>query len=131
MTMKSSMFKFLFWYSGYLNSYNSLTGKPEIIFEKYSNGYILSGRLCPQIFKLLLLYIRFSIDWNSPFPNSKALIIRRAHKSPILINKNNGVDSSQMPIIFLHNFSTSNVPLYKRENVKTEVEQFYENKQRP
>lgn len=48
---------------------------------------------------------------DSPFPNSQTLIIRCAHKSPILINKNNGVDSSQMTIIFLHNFSTSNVPL--------------------
>lgn len=50
----------------------------------------------------------------SPLPHSKTLIVRRADKATILINKGDGVDSSQVTVVLLNHLTCPDVPLTER-----------------
>jgi hypothetical protein len=42
---------------------------------------------------------------NLPLPHTKTFIIRSCYKSPILINKCDCINCTQMPVVFLDDFS--------------------------
>lgn len=54
----------------------------------------------------------------SPLPNSKTLVVWRADKPAILINKGDGVDSAQVAIVLLNHLACPDVPLSHTQEQK-------------
>lgn len=50
----------------------------------------------------------------SPLPHSKTLVVRCADKPTILVNKRDGVDSSQVTVVLLNHLTCPDVPLTER-----------------
>lgn len=57
---------------------------------------------------------------NIPIPRSNRLVVRGGDESPVLVDKGDGVDGTEMLIVFLGDFSGSEVVLPTRE-VSTEI----------
>lgn len=70
---------------------------------------------------------------HSPLPNSKTLVIWRADKPTILINKCDGVNGSQVTVVLLNHLACPDVPLWEMERgtkgVKTQCPWWHRTKQ--
>ena len=52
----------------------------------------------------------FDINGNIPLPDTDRLVISRRNKSSIVVNKSNGINGSQMAVVFLNYTSRASVP---------------------
>lgn len=79
----------------------------EHIFSKETTEKLFSTTHFTPNIEIAYFYV--------PFPDTKTLVIWSGHETPVLVHKGNGVDSSQMSVILLHNLPWPSVPLQREE----------------